>query len=293
MGDYGHILGQLSKCKRSGTARVAWTACCPAHEDRHPSLYLWIGRHGELMARCMANRGCTWPKIAGAIDTRPEEWWPPKSEAERREARREWARRQGRMPDDIECCYDYRDENGRLLFQCVRYRRPHQPRFRQRQPLRDGGWRWNLDGVQLVPYRLPELLARPQHPVIVVEGEKDVETLRGLGLTATTGPCGSSAWRPDYARWLRGRRVVVLPDNDEPGERYAAMVAGSCLQWGAASVRVVRLIGLPEGGDVTDWVEDRPEPAGGRDEVKEALVACILDAAEYRSTAFYPTEDSR
>ncbi|MFL5337462.1 MAG: hypothetical protein ACJ8H8_30885 [Geminicoccaceae bacterium] len=54
--------------------------------------------------------------------------------------------------------YDYRDEVGGLLFQVVRY----EPKaFRQRRPNGLGQWVWNLDGIERVPYRLPELLAAP------------------------------------------------------------------------------------------------------------------------------------
>ena len=56
----------------------------------------------------------------------------------------------------------------------------------------------NFPAAQLVPYRLPELLAADPRPVYVPEGEKDVDRLRGLGVTATCNPQGAGKWRKEY-----------------------------------------------------------------------------------------------
>src|SRR2546428_2491890 len=82
--------------------------------------------------------------------------------------------------------HDYNDVDGRLLYQAVRY----EPKdFKQRRPGENGAWIWDLDGVCRVLYGLPELsTADPSSPVLIAEGEKDVETLRTLGLVGTTNP---------------------------------------------------------------------------------------------------------
>lgn len=87
----------------------------------------------------------------------------------------------------------------------------------------------------------------------MVEGEKDVETLRTAGVATTTNPGGAGKWRLEYAEALRGRPIVVLPDNDPPGTAHAAEVARS-LASVAASVHVVNLPGLAEKGDASDWL---------------------------------------
>ncbi|MGZ8408133.1 MAG: hypothetical protein ACXWVJ_08920 [Caulobacteraceae bacterium] len=91
-----------------------------------------------------------------------------------------------RQRGPIVATYDYHDEAGKLLFQACRT----DPKdFFQRRPNGRGGWINNLDGVRRVPYRLPEMLARPEGaPVYVVEGEKDANRLTKLGLCATTTP---------------------------------------------------------------------------------------------------------
>ncbi len=151
-----------------------------------------------------------------------------------------------------ETVYDYKDEEGKLLFQVVR--RPGK-RFRQRRPDGAGGWTWNLNGVRRVLYRLPELLASDGQPAWLPEGEKDVDNLAARGLTATTNPSGALKWRGEYSQFLKGRDVIILPDNDEPGRTHAQMVARS-LNGVARSVKVVELPGLSEKGDVSDWFAD-------------------------------------
>jgi hypothetical protein len=145
--------------------------------------------------------------------------------------------------------YDYRDENRNLLYQVVRM----DPKdFRQRRP-DSNGWVWSLKGVRLVLYRLPELLKRPTETVFQCEGEKDVHSLESLGLLATCNPMGAGKWRAEYSEALRGRRVVILPDNDEPGRKHAAAVAADLLRVGC-QVRIIELPGLSAKGDVSDWI---------------------------------------
>jgi hypothetical protein len=153
----------------------------------------------------------------------------------------------------IEVTYAYRDEQGNLLFECVRYRDPKG--FAQRRPDDNGRYVWNLRGVCLVPYLLPELLAAdPAEWVLVAEGEKDVERLMLHGFVATCNPMGAGKWRAEYVKHLAGRKVVIIPDNDQAGRDHAQQVARS-LSGEAAEVKVLELPGLPEKGDVSDWLD--------------------------------------
>ncbi|MGI8854452.1 MAG: AAA family ATPase [Thermomicrobiales bacterium] len=161
--------------------------------------------------------------------------------------------------------YDYHDADGVLCFQVVRY---PDKRFVQRRPDGKGGWLYNLDGVARVLYRLPQLLAAdPLAPVFLPEGEKDVNSLRALGLVATTNPGGAGKWRAEYTAALAGRHVVILPDNDEKGREHARAVADA-LAGVAASVTILTLPDLPPKGDVTDWLN-----AGGSADALSTLAA--------------------
>lgn len=147
--------------------------------------------------------------------------------------------------------YDYRSAEGNVVYQGVRY----DPKdFAQRRPDGRGGYIWNLDGVERVLYRLPELLAaNGDETVYVPEGEKDVDPLAKQGLVATTNPQGAGKWRDEYTAALKGRHVAILQDNDEEGRKHAEKVA-RLLYGEAASLKVVVLPDLPEGGDVSDWL---------------------------------------
>jgi hypothetical protein len=99
----------------------------------------------------------------------------------------------------------------------------------------------------------------PSKPVFVVEGEKDVDSLVGLGFEAFCPPHGANTWAHEFAGHFEGRSVVVIPDNDQPGLAHAERVIGSLVMHGAAGVKCVRPghggYNPPEfGGDVTDWI---------------------------------------
>jgi putative DNA primase/helicase len=166
------------------------------------------------------------------------------------------------QPRRLIATYDYMGPDGALMFQVCRY----QPRdFRQRRPDDRGGWIWNLKDIEPVPYRLPALA--DADTVFIPEGEKDCDNLAALGLTATTNPGGAGKWRPGYARYLRGKNIIVLPDNDRVGREHAQAVAAS-LTSVAASVTILELPGLPAKGDVSDWIAE-----GGTAEKRMALAA--------------------
>jgi RecA-family ATPase len=173
----------------------------------------------------------------------------------------------GKRPPDQSAAatYDYRDAAGKLLFQVVR---KIPKTFRQRRPDGAGGWIWDLRGVERVPYRLPELLRATHYaPVFICEGEKDCDALYERGLIATTNPGGAGKWQASLCGHFHGRDVVILPDNDPPGEEHAADVQRK-LQGIARTVVTLRLPDLPPKGDVSDWFA-----AGGTAEELEHLTA--------------------
>jgi hypothetical protein len=144
--------------------------------------------------------------------------------------------------------YHYTTPEGAILYEVLRY----EPKgFKQRRPDGKGGHVWNLDGVRRVPYRWPELNEHPSAVVYLTEGEKDCNRLWESGLVATSIQGGN--WTDECVQALAGRRVLILEDNDEAG-RVKAHEAAQLLHGVAASVKVIRLPGLPERGDVSDWL---------------------------------------
>lgn len=147
--------------------------------------------------------------------------------------------------------YSYTDETGMELYEVVRY----EPKdFRTRRKLADGTYSWSLKGVRKVLYRLHRLPPAGTQNVYVVEGEKDADALEAKGFIATCCQGSTGGWLDEFGEVLRGHRVVILPDNDDAGELYAARVVET-LKGKAKEVTVFRLPGLPPKGDVSDWFE--------------------------------------
>ncbi len=193
-----------------------------------------------------------------------------------------------------EITYSYHDETGAELFQVCRKGSGSSKEIRQRRMV-DGLPAWSLkeghytrertywklfppgetppEGSRflggIVPplYRLPELLSNKE-PVYICEGEKAVESLRDLGLVATTNPGGAGKWRGYHSTPLAMRECYILADNDETGRKHARMVAES-LSKVCVRAKLLELPGLPEKGDVYDWVK-----AGGtREQLLELAAA--------------------
>ena len=210
-----------------------WTARCPCHMDDSPSLKIDEGGDGRVLLKCHA--GCSQKRLV------------------------DWAQDQGsdltgkqRKPAGrVVAEYDYCDPAGNVRYQVVR----EAPKFFvQRRPDGKGGWVWNMEGVEPLPYRLPELLAAPDKSVFISEGEKDADRLANEGLVATCNHGGAGKWRNGLNRWFDDRNVVILPDNDEPGRTHAEDVARK-LHGIARRIRLLKLPGLPAKGDASDWLD--------------------------------------
>jgi hypothetical protein len=237
------LAGILGRPRREGRE---WQCLCPAHTDHDPSLSI-TERDGRLYFVCRA--GCTQESVMDALKSRGL-----------------WGSGGGDKPQ-IADTYDYVDEAGHMLFQVVRF----VPKdFRQRHPDGIGGWVWNLQGVRRVPYHLDEMTLAAKQPgwrVYIVEGEKDADQLAGRwGLIATTCPMGAGKWNQEYNRYFNNAEVVIIPDNDAVGTAHAVQVATELLPI-ARTVKILHLAGLPDKGDVSDWLS-----AGGSEGELEDLV---------------------
>jgi hypothetical protein len=111
---------------------------------------------------------------------------------------------------------------------------------------------------------------------MIVEGEKDADNLAALGLTATTCAMGARKWRPEYNDALKGKHVVLIPDNDNEGKEHMALV-GASLNGTTASLKLLKLPGLPSKGDVSDWIETFSD----KEEAAERLALMIESAKPY------------
>lgn len=252
-GQFKSVYGGLLNAKPSGDGWML--ACCPFHEDGNPS-FGYNTQTGHW--RCFS--GCGQGDVFGYLMRRDDRSF--KEVISGLGGELGVAGSETEVPSEV--TYDYTDEQGKLLYQVIK--RPGK-KFVQRRPTEGGKWEWNLKGVTRVLYRLPDIQARPGEPVYIAEGEKDADRLRGLGLLATTSPGGAGKWRDSYAEVLIDRDIIILPDNDKPGQDHAEQIARS-LKGKAATVKVVPLPGLPQKGDVSDWLE-----AGGTNDQLMVLAA--------------------
>jgi hypothetical protein len=162
---------------------------------------------------------------------------------------------QKRDRDEI-TVYDYIGDHGVLEYQVVRTDfQDGSKTFRQQRPDGQGGWIRNLKGIDRIPYHLPAILHHKDKPVFIVEGEKAADRLNEIGVLATTNNGGSGQWTEAHSKWLKGRRVVVMPDNDEVGVKHGAKVINTLI--GVASqIKLLDLSDqLPPKGDIVDWLD--------------------------------------
>jgi CHC2 zinc finger len=151
----------------------------------------------------------------------------------------------------------YRDEKGDACYMVVRYADGSASYLRYSGfgnlgPIYKAG----LKGRKRILYNLPEVIAADV--VLFVEGEKKADILRDLQLldsngkpTAITTTGGAGSWRIENVEYLMGKRVVFLPDTDEPGLRYSADVQAS-LQRAGIEFQVVDF--ADHGNDFRDYL---------------------------------------
>jgi putative DNA primase/helicase len=231
--------------KRMRRSAGGYIALCPFHEDRNPSLSVSTAK-----GCYMCHSGCG---AGGVLDFEMKFSGCDKETALARigEIVGEKQLQLGQQPEAI---YPYTDVFGKLAFQVVRY--PGK-RFTQRQPDGKNGWIYKTDNLRMMLYNLPKVATCKQS--VIVEGEKDCDNLQKAlekfpGVAVTTSPRGAGKWHDYLSPYFTGKQVLILPDNDEPGRKHAEVVAGSVYRY-AHAVKIINLPGLPEKGDVSDFLK--------------------------------------
>ena len=173
--------------------------------------------------------------------------------------------------------WEYLDVDGNVAGVILRWDTSDGKEIRPVSPAR-GGWVIAAMPEPRPLYCLPDLAEAER--VYVTEGEKATDAARSLGLIATTSPNGSkSAAKADWSP-LVGKEVVILPDNDDAGGKYAAEVARILSELDPpASVKVVTLDHLSDGGDIADWVDGWTKRGKSEDQLRRRVEE-LVDAAE-------------
>jgi putative DNA primase/helicase len=152
--------------------------------------------------------------------------------------------------------YNYTDANGSIIAQVDRFEWTDDT-GRKRKTFRP--WDAKAHKYQAPEtrplYNLAEVARSPE--LILVEGEKCADALMGQNISATTAMGGSNApieatdWTP-----LEGRKVLIWPDNDDTGRKYAEQAKAAILAAGALSCTVLRIpANVPPKWDAADAAE--------------------------------------
>ena len=159
------------------------------------------------------------------------------------------------------------------------------------------GWVLGDPPGPLPLYYLPDL---PDAPTIYVcEGEKAADAVRSLGPVATTSAHGAQS--PEKTDWgpLADKMVVIVPDNDGPGDGYARRVITELTKLNPRpSVKVVRLSHLwqadspiPDHGDMADWIKDGVPEAWTPEECRAKLESIVAETDEIDLGRESPRDD--
>lgn len=287
------VLAALPEAKRAASG---WLARCPAHDDRTPSLSIGEGEQGQALLHCHA--GCPVDRVCEALGLAPRDLWPsgpreaqaapppPKRTYATAEEAQQAALRSVRARNDASwrlvdvAPYDGMD--GAEIMQALRFE-PADGTAKEYRPIsrgRDGRWRMQDPPGPLPLYGLSHLGG--DELVLVVEGEKAAEAAREIGLLATTSSHGAkAAGRTDWTP-LSGRRVAILPDNDEPGQGYALDVARTLRGLDPlVDIRIVQLPDLPEHGDVVEHIASLRARGLDERQIRKDILARVERASPY------------
>lgn len=221
-----------------------YMARCPCHSDSTPSLSVSLGSDNKILLKCFA--GCSTEDIVRAMGLEMKDLF-----AESATTFPVYEERQRKQSATQEAEYFYAGGTLKKL----KFRRADGSKFCTWKHLEGSTWEKGRNNI------LPGLYqSQPDLPEIffLVEGEKDVDNLKEAGMVAVSLPDGAqSKWEYPYDAVFKDKQVVILPDNDEPGRKYAQMCAEK-LHGNAANIWIVDLKRawpeIPEKGDISDMI---------------------------------------
>jgi len=251
------VLDRLNGVKKTGESQ--YVACCPAHDDKKPSLSI-SESNGKILLHCQA--GCDTQRVVEAIGIQMKDLY-----IQERSGGWELLR------DHL-----YHDEAGSVIAKKELYLKPDGSKTGVWLRLRNGKYEKGLKGLDIPLYNLPALVGSAG-AVYIAEGEKDADTLNRMGFTATTSPNGAgSKWKVTYNKYFSDRDVVILTDNDEPGHLHGEGIKRALIPV-AKSVKFIPATAIwpdvPPKGDISDIAAHF-----GVDTAKEMLAAAVDAAAD-------------
>jgi hypothetical protein len=248
-----------------------WLASCPVpghgrgNGDKNPSLSI-TESNGKYLFHC--HGGCDQHSVFDAV--RERNLLPS---IQRQEYSLALIKGELMTMPTLEQEWEYKDEDGNTLFVKRRFKTNTEKgkTYSLHKVDAAGNRKGSMIGARIVPYKLPELINAREagRAIYLVEGEKAADALVSIGAIATTSHAGAGHWPEDITQYFTGAVVIVVPDCDAPGWKYAKRVVEALLPV-AKAVRVLDF-NLPElGDDAYEWVAD------GGDRAKLAELAKAL-----------------
>ncbi len=262
---------ERTRAKPIGAAG-SFSGLCPAHDDSTPSLSITLV-DDKILLKCHTN--CTIERISSSLGIEKSDLFAHRDEKQinRTPASQKAESEHKRIKADINAegkVVFYSSKHKKTVTESVRYSYFNADRKtayhvirsdpKDFRPLTPDGY---LDhkGVERLPYRLPELMqgVKDSKQILLLEGEKDVDRAVAMGFVATTFVGGTGKWREEYLEHFGGADVVLIPDNDTPGQNGMAEIAKK-LHGTASKIRMLELPGLgpceeKHGKDFSDWAE--------------------------------------
>jgi len=251
------IAKALGNAKRVGKG---WLASCPlpthgqGNGDKNPSLSISDGEDGKPLFKC--HSGCDQHELFHAIRN-----YGLLPEIEKKDPLASIKPLPALTPQVLEHEWVYVDEDGEPLFVKQRFK-THTAKGKDYRQMRcvkqpDGTFVKfpGLKETRLVPYRFPELLNAKSagRAIYLVEGEKAADALVEIGAIATSAHNGSGSWPEEITQYFAGATVVMLPDNDLAGWKYARLVAEALIPV-VKSLRIVDLPVIDPTDDAYEWI---------------------------------------
>lgn len=255
------------------------TAVCPS--CRHEKLYITVkaDNNGNPVVLMDCKHNCTFGEIMSAAELPTSAIYlkPPRPNFEDITQQREhiYTDKQGKpIAKKFITKYfaEYTNKRGKT------HKAGDKTTSWQRYDIQTEQYTTGLNGLKMPLYHLHKLSSADT--VIIVEGEKDVETLERMGYTATSSPNGAgSKWKSDYNKYLTGKSCIVLTDNDEVGEKAGIQTAES-LAKSNIPVKLIRATDIykdiKKKGDISDIVE-----IVGTEKAVDLLKRAIIQSNDY------------
>jgi predicted P-loop ATPase/5S rRNA maturation endonuclease (ribonuclease M5) len=225
-----------------------------------------IAKDGKILLDC--KKGCTFSEIAAAMGIPAKDFFPEQPQ---------------RAPWELLREHIYTNLDGGIIAKKQIFRKPDGSKTAIWYRMENGQYVKGLNGLKMPLYHLHKF-TKATGTLVIVEGEKDAETMERLEYAATTSPNGAgSKWRKEYNKYLKDRNVVIITDNDEPGEAYGKDIAEK-IQGDAADVKLIRSADIypdvKHKGDISDIAA-----AVGDAETKQLLIDAIKRTANYKPDA--------